>query len=59
MIHQETKFGGIEMTHEQAKDYIKHLTYDEKKQLNELLKSLEQMRQPSPVPLVSNEQDVL
>lgn len=35
------------MTPEQAKEYIKCLTNEEKKALNEMLKSLERMRQPS------------
>ena len=38
------------MTEEQAKALIESLTYKEKVQLNELLKVLEQMRQPSRSP---------
>jgi hypothetical protein len=35
------------MTYQQAKEYISRLSYEEKKQLNDLLISLEQKRQPS------------
>lgn len=35
------------MTREQAKAYISQLSYEEKNQLNDLLLSLEQKRQPS------------
>lgn len=41
------------MTKEQAEKYIEKLTYDEKEQLNELLKALERKRQPSPTLQVS------
>lgn len=34
------------MTQEQAEKYISQLTYEEKLRLNEMLKALEQMRQP-------------
>lgn len=36
------------MTQEQAKRYISDLSREQKMALNEMLRSLEQMRQPSP-----------
>ena len=47
------------MTREEARRYIDRLTLKEKQQLNELLKSLEQKRQPSPSPQVSTGKDDL
>ena len=41
------------MTREEAQRYIAKLTYEEKKKLNDLLKALEQRRQPSAFPLGS------
>lgn len=35
------------MTRDEAQRYIAKLTYEEKKKLNDLLKALEQTRQPS------------
>ena len=38
------------MSEEQARQLISMLTYEEKVKLNEMLKALEQKRQPSPTP---------
>lgn len=46
-----------EMTEREAKAYIAVLTYEEKLRLNELLKALEQKRQPSPTPPQTNCKD--
>lgn len=45
------------MTRQQAKRYIACLTFEEKQKLNELLKVLEQKRQPSQVLLHSVDKD--
>lgn len=44
------------MTLQEAKDYIARLTQEEKVILNEMLKDLEQKRQPASVPLASEEE---
>lgn len=42
------------MTEREATAYISALTYDEKLRLNEMLKALEQKRQPAPAPQQTN-----
>ena len=45
------------MTREEAAKYIERLTYDEKRQLNDLLRALAQKRQPSASLRVSKKPD--
>lgn len=49
--------GGRDMTPEQARELISHLSLDEKINLNEMLKDLAQKRRPSLSPPVSDCKD--